>query len=164
MGRSPNVTNRNLKPGGWIELQEFGGYALCDDGTMPDSYPLNACFALIRSAMAALGSDYLIANKLRTHLTQAGFTDIQCRVIKTPIGTWPRDPTLALIGNFFKQVLLDLLPAMGNKPFRALGMQPEEIEVFLASVRASLRDRSVHSYFNFICWFARKPELAPQSD
>jgi SAM-dependent methyltransferase len=146
----------NLRPGGWVEFSDFGGYALCDDGTMPDDYPLNECFALVRKAMAKYGTNYLIANEHEEHFRKAGFKNVQCRVVKTPIGTWPKDKTQRLIGMYFREAVQSLVDAMGSKPLRTIGMTDAELEVFLSSVRKSLGDTSCHSYFNFISWWGQK--------
>lgn len=80
----------NLRPGGWVEFSDFGGYLLCDDGTMPDDYPVNECFALVRRAMKQFGANYLIANEHEGNFKRAGFQNVQCRIIKTPVGPWPK--------------------------------------------------------------------------
>lgn len=80
----------HLNPGGWVEFSDFGGYALCDDGTMPNDYPLNECFRLVREAMSKFGTNFLIANEHGAHFERAGFRNIQCRIVKTPIGIWPK--------------------------------------------------------------------------
>ncbi|KAI9148026.1 Secondary metabolism regulator LAE1 [Paramyrothecium foliicola] len=146
----------HLAPGGWVEISDFGGYALCDDGTMPPDYPLNECFALVRKAMAKYGANFLVANEHEEHFKNAGFKNVQCRIVKTPIGTWPKDKTQRLVGMYFKEVIQGLVVAMGNKPLRTVGMSDAELEVFLSSVRRCLADSKIHSYFNFISWWGQK--------
>lgn len=164
-----------------MEVTDFGGYPLSDDNTMPDDYPVKKCFELFREAMRKLHSNTLIANELRPHFEDAGFVNIQCKILKVPLGPWPKvgfprysllclsaqlqvqDRTLRLVGFYFRRVITDMLAALGNRPFRALGMDPIEIEVFLASVRKSLKDPSIHSYFNFISWYGQKAEIPEKS-
>ena len=57
---------------------------------------------------------------------------------------------------YFREVLSGLVTAMGNKPLRNAGLTDEELEVFLMSVRRSLNDNKIHSYFNFIAWWGQK--------
>lgn len=86
-----------LRPGGWVEFTDFGGYALCDDGTMPGDYAVNECFAMMREVMAAKsGANFLVANEHGENFRRAGFGNVRCRVIKTPIGTWPKVSHLSL--------------------------------------------------------------------
>jgi len=48
--------------------------------------------------------------------------------------------------------------AMAAKPFRALGMDPVEIEVFLAAARKDLNNPEIHAYEIFYFWMGQKPE------
>jgi hypothetical protein len=48
--------------------------------------------------------------------------------------------------------------AMAAKPFRALNLDPTEIEVFLAAARKDLNNQELHSYENFFFWMGQKPE------
>jgi SAM-dependent methyltransferase len=82
--------HESLRPGGWCEFSDYGGYALCDDGSMPDDYPVNVCFRLIADAMASMGRNFLVANQHGDNFARAGFRNVQCKMIKTPIGTWPK--------------------------------------------------------------------------
>lgn len=81
---------QNLKPGGWCEFTDFGGHALCDDGTMPANYPVNEALALMRKAMAQNGTNTLVANEHEENFKRAGFKNVRCRIVKTPIGPWPK--------------------------------------------------------------------------
>lgn len=82
----------NLKPGGWIEIQELGGQALCDDGTMPegDAYSVNKFLDRCQEALGKFGADFRAGNKLQGPLEKAGFTNITCRKLKVPIGPWAK--------------------------------------------------------------------------
>lgn len=80
----------HLVPGGWCEFSDFGGRALCDDGTMPDDYPVNEAMALWHTIMAQTGGNTLIVNEHENNFKSAGFTGVRCRIIKTPIGAWPK--------------------------------------------------------------------------
>lgn len=80
----------HLRPGGWIELSDYGGYALCDDGTMPADYPLSRCFMLTHQALSRDGMNTFVANDNGRRFERAGFRNIQCKVVKTPVGNWPK--------------------------------------------------------------------------
>ncbi|KAK8075679.1 hypothetical protein PG997_010342 [Apiospora hydei] len=47
----------NLKPGGWVELQDVDGAVHCDDGTLPSDWPLVQFCDLMIEAFAKLGED-----------------------------------------------------------------------------------------------------------
>lgn len=80
----------HLVPGGWCEFSDFDGYALCDDGSMPDDYPVNEVMALMHRVWAQTGNNTLVASEHGKNFKDAGFTDVRCRIIKTPIGSWPK--------------------------------------------------------------------------
>jgi SAM-dependent methyltransferase len=80
----------NLKPGGWCEFSDFGGHALCDDGTMPPDYPVNEALGFMRKSMEKIGCNTLVANEHEANFKRAGFKNVKCRIIKTPIGPWPK--------------------------------------------------------------------------
>jgi hypothetical protein len=154
------ITNppRSLKPGGWVELQELCGEVLCDDGTMPDDDPVKYMYELSHQAFSKFGMDTKLPKKLEPLLRNAGFENIQCVVKKVPIGPWARDRTLRLIGMYQKMAVLELMPALLGRPFKALGMSQVQSQVALAHARTGLADMSVHRYFNYYFWFAQKPK------
>lgn len=80
----------NLKPGGWIEIQELGGHALCDDDTMPEDYSVNKFLDMCQEALGKFGADFRAGNKLQEPLEKAGFTNITCKKLKVPIGPWAK--------------------------------------------------------------------------
>jgi hypothetical protein len=89
---------------------------------------------------------------------KAGFTNVQCIVRKVPIGVWPRDETLRLVGYYQKLAITDFMQTLAGRPFTALGLRPEESQVRLALAKKGLEDRTVHRYFKYYFWYAQKPE------
>lgn len=82
---------RNLKPGGWVELQDVDGAVHCDDGTLPADWPLVRFCDVMVEAFAKLGTSSHAAMFGGKYLQEAGFTNIQHRTAKLPYGTWPKD-------------------------------------------------------------------------
>ncbi|KAK3377107.1 S-adenosyl-L-methionine-dependent methyltransferase [Lasiosphaeria ovina] len=147
----------HLKPGGWFECQELSAIALCDDGTVPADYSLGKFLNLAAQALRKFGSDMQIATKLEEPIKAAGFVNITAKKFKVPVGTWPKDKRLRLVGLYFRHTLEQMLGVFGAKPFAALGMSQVEIEVFLAGVRQDLKNNDYHSYMEYIFWTAQKP-------
>ncbi|KAK1510259.1 methyltransferase domain-containing protein [Colletotrichum abscissum] len=154
----------HMKPGAWIEFQELHGQVHCDDGTMPEDDKLEEFYELTVEAFAGLGIMFHIARDLRPHLEAAGFKDIHCEVKKIPVGTWPKDKTMRLIGQYMKGVVADAIPAFAGKPFEAHGISNVESQVWQATAKKELEDRTKHRYLNFYFWYAQKPEDAPEHD
>jgi hypothetical protein len=113
--------------------------------------------------MTALGADVTGVTKLQTELAAAGFSEIKEEVFKCPLGVWPKDKRLRLVGLYLRESILDGLAGMAGRPFSVgLGWGQQEIEVFLAKVRTSLRDSSRHTYLPFRVVYAQKPEVKPE--
>jgi len=49
-----------------------------------------------------------------------------------------------------------MMGAMAAKPLRALGLQPVEIEVLLATARNEMNNPKVHAYERFYFWMGQK--------
>lgn len=115
--------------------------------------------ANIRDGLAKFDIDMHASEKNEDRLREAGFVHIQHEVKKVPVGPWPKDPNLKMIGLYNRSVIYDGLQAITIGPYtRGLGWQPEEVEVFLVKVRKDLMDASVHSYVHFHSLYAQKPE------
>ncbi|KAK5997562.1 Methyltransferase pytC [Cladobotryum mycophilum] len=146
----------HLKPGGWIEFSDFCSFVRCDDGTMPEDYPVGKCALMAHQALLKDGMNTWVANELGETFKRIGFQNVQCKVMKTPIGAWPRDHHQRIIGAYFRDALQEFINALAAKPLRKSGLSDAELEVFLVTVRKSLCDKKVHSYLNFISWWAQK--------
>ncbi|OJD14058.1 hypothetical protein AJ78_05564 [Emergomyces pasteurianus Ep9510] len=155
-----------LKPGGWVEIQEFYYQVQCDDDTMPDDYAFAKWLHLMKEGLAKFNVDLLSPKKNPGYLRDAGFTNVTEQVFKIPIGTWPKSRPLKKIGLYNRCLISDGLQGDSMKPFiKALGWTLEEIEVFNIGVRKSVEDSSIHSYLPFHILFARKPpRLADPAD
>ncbi|KAK0624950.1 S-adenosyl-L-methionine-dependent methyltransferase [Bombardia bombarda] len=147
----------NIKPGGWIEMQDLGGMPYCDDGSVPEDYSVKRFTDLCQEAMGKFGSDFQLGNRLEEPLIKAGFVNVSCKRFKVPLGTWAKDKRLRLIGLYFKTVIEPLTGAMAAKPFPALGMSDVEIQVFLAGVRKDMANTNYHAYFEYLFWTGQKP-------
>ncbi len=148
-----------MKPGGYIEFQETCGDPQCDDGTMPLDDILRLYFLTSHEAMSKYGMDISKGRSVNEELERAGFVNIHCIVKRVPLGPWPRDRTLRLIGQYARIAALDGVPlTIMGKPFAVLGYSQMEREVWAAKVRQALQDDSVHRYYNYYFWMAQKPE------
>jgi len=157
--RTPIYSPRTTKPGGWIEIQEHENIPYCDDGTMPDDYPVTDFFTHVKQGMAVFGGDSAAILKTDDYLRKAGFTNITDMVYKIPVGPWARNKALKEIGLFMQTVLLDGLAAFSLRTLgTGLGWSPERREVALVSVRKALVDPKVHSYWPFHVITAQKPQ------
>lgn len=147
-----------LKPGGWIELQDLQFQVKCDDGTVRADNKLQDFFQTMVRALEKFSVDLLAMRHNRQKVLDAGFVDVAETPFKVPIGVWPRDPKMKMIGLYNRSMMLDALYGVAVRPFtRGLGWTLEEVEVYLVDVRRDLMDASQHGYTPFHVVTGRKP-------
>ncbi|KAM7195522.1 Trans-aconitate 2-methyltransferase [Rhypophila sp. PSN 637] len=156
--RAVDQSFRHLKPGGWIEFQESHGLPQCDDGTMnPETDFATQYYNLCQEAMSKFGMDLSIGASVGEYLTRAGFVNVSVIKKKAPLGMWPKDKTMRLIGLYTREIALHSIRSM-DKPFANMGLNEMEREVWGAKMRAAVKDNHVHRYYNYYFWYAQKPE------
>jgi hypothetical protein len=139
----------NLEPGGWMESQELYPTVYCDDGTMPDDWPLKEWSQLQdEAAHNILGTPLRIANKLKKWYEQAGFVEVTEEVFRIPVLEWMTDPNMKMLGCFMAWNMQQGLYGWSVNYFnRAFGWSESETRVRLARVHKCLYDKSVHAYY-----------------
>lgn len=98
MDKLINNCYSHLKEGGWLEITDYCTFIRCDDGTMPPGHPVAQVAGMMHKCLLNYGMNGYIINELEQKYKNAGFKNIQCRVIKTPIGPWPRVRLYCLLG------------------------------------------------------------------
>ncbi|EMR64082.1 putative methyltransferase domain-containing protein [Eutypa lata UCREL1] len=81
----------NLEPGGWFEAQEILPGMLCDDGTMPEDWPLKRLMEDLHDCAEQIDRSLRCAETYKQALVNVGFVDIQQITYKIPINNWPRE-------------------------------------------------------------------------
>ena len=150
---------QNLRPGGWVEFQETICSPYSEDGSLEPSHKLVELIRLLVDACNRVGRSLDPGPSLKGWLQDAGFTGIRLRYIKSPIGTWPKDPRLKEIGLLLALNLIEGIDAFTAVPFReAMGWSPNEITAFNEAARKDLRRRNTHAIFDIMVITAQKPE------
>ena len=112
----------------------------------------------VKEGLAVFGVDLLAVTANAQRLRDAGFVNVEEKVFKIPLGIWPKNKTMKLIGLYLRTVIYDGLQGLSLGPFiKGLKWAPEEVEVFLVGVRKSLMDASTHSYLPFHVVYGQKP-------
>jgi hypothetical protein len=113
---------------------------------------------LLKQGLQNLGRDVDRPLELAESLRQAGFVNAEKKSFEVPIGTWPKNKTLRLIGLYLRTVLIKGLQAISLGPLtRGPKWTKEEVEVLLINVRKCLMDSSQHTYYTFHTFFGQKP-------
>ncbi|KAF1814563.1 S-adenosyl-L-methionine-dependent methyltransferase [Eremomyces bilateralis CBS 781.70] len=147
----------SLKPGGWIELQEFSFPIGCDDGTMKDGSPLAEWAAAMVSAIAKVGMDPRAALKHPNRLRTAGFANVQELPVKCPLGQWPKGSREKKLGVLGQKDLLIGIEGISTKLLRMSGYSEEKVNGLLEACRRDLLNPMIHVYFPLTVSWAQKP-------
>lgn len=123
---------------------------------MTDDDVLKRFYDHVLRAFDKLGMNLHGPKSVGEHLEATGFKNIHCIVRKVPVGTWAKDPTMRIVGYYLMKAIEAILPSFAGKPFAAIGMSPEERQVWQAAAKKSLYDTSVHRYFNYYFWYVQK--------
>ncbi len=79
------------KPGGWVEFQDFDMKFYSTDGTfVPGSSP-DVWTSEIAGALRAFGREPEPGPKLEEWVKEAGFENVEHRLLPIPVGPWPKD-------------------------------------------------------------------------
>lgn len=138
-----------LKPGGWVESQEFSYKRYSDDNTIPADSVVTRWEDLWTEGINKLGlKGHCDPNLVVRQMQDAGFINITRLNFKMPIGPWAKDPTLREAGLFGKANLLSGFYGLSVKVFtQLLDWSVEELEVLLAQCRRELNRKGIHGYW-----------------
>lgn len=99
-------------------------------------------------ACGKVGADTRTCASYKQWMTEIGFEDVQERMFKWPVGTWPKDKALKKMG---KLTMINFLVGLEGFTLRlwtgVLGMQVDEVHEFLDKVRADIQSPKIHSYW-----------------
>ncbi|KAK5989462.1 Methyltransferase pytC [Cladobotryum mycophilum] len=148
----------NLESGGWFELQDISMRPECQDGTLvKDSYIHKWSDAMLEAA-ARLGRHADSAVLYRQQMVDAGFINVTEVVYKWPTNQWPADDHYKELGFWCLHNVAGELSGLSMALFtRSLGWTVEQVEVFLTSVRAEMKDRRIHAWWPIHVVYGQKP-------
>ncbi|KAK5045810.1 hypothetical protein LTR84_008903 [Exophiala bonariae] len=138
-----------LKPGGWVECQEFSYKRYSDDNSIPSNSRITEWEDLWTEGINKIGlKGHCDPNLVMQQMRDAGFINVTRRTFKMPIGPWARDKTLREAGMFGYVNLMDGFHGLSVKVFtQMLGWSIEELEVLLAQCRQELRRKDIHGWW-----------------
>ena len=118
-----------------------------DDGTLSVDSAVYRGSALWAEAANANGRPSNLAPFYKSYFERAGFVDVVERRFKWPLNEWPKDPYYKELGTWTRENLNYGIEGILMALFtRFLNWSREEVLVFCAQFRESLKDRSVHGY------------------
>ncbi|KAL7267464.1 hypothetical protein RUND412_009951 [Rhizina undulata] len=148
-----------LKPGGWIEIQDFCDVFGSDDESVPSDCYLarwNTEWGKAANMSGRRWSD--VTPEMPQELKDVGCVDVGSTLFKFPIGRWPKDKRAKEIGMYWRQQYLDGAEGITLALFtRILGWEKKAVDEFLAGVYSDLKNPMYHTYSKFYCTYGRKP-------
>ncbi|KAJ5210185.1 hypothetical protein N7472_000324 [Penicillium cf. griseofulvum] len=148
----------HLRPGGWIELQEFEVMLRSDDDSIRLAPALCEFLERLTQASEAFHRPMNIAQGHRQRLVEAGFEDVRDEVYKVPSSVWASDPVQKEIGRYNQCSLLMAVESYSLALFtRVLGWSNNDTQIFLAGVRRDIKNPAVHTYCKLHVVYGRKP-------
>ena len=120
---------------------------LCDDDTFNPETSMWRYYELINEAAEKFGRPLTPKHPFRQIVAEAGFANLQEKVFKLPLGTWPADPKQKELGRWFQLVGESGFEAHGLALLtRVLGMEVAKVKALIDGCRAEMRSRKVHGY------------------
>jgi hypothetical protein len=105
-------------------------------GDMPPNHPVAQYWSLIDQGLTNLGVELHAVTGMKTMMQECGFVNVQEKVLRIPIGQWPKNKILKLVGVLWQTILLDGIQAIALGPLtRGCGWSREQVELFLIQVR-----------------------------
>jgi hypothetical protein len=140
---------RCLKPGGWLEQQEFALPIAANDGELPADSVWHSWGDIFREAGSKMGRTFEVTKDWEEWLRTAGFDGvIYTHAVRLPIGSWPKEKRWKDVGWFNRMSLEQGLEGFASYLCtQVLGWGEQEIAVLLAKVRHAITDRTTHAYY-----------------
>ncbi|KAJ5581715.1 hypothetical protein N7535_000335 [Penicillium sp. DV-2018c] len=154
-------TNSNLRPGGWLEQLEASPYIECDDDSLPPDNILRTWGPALSDCGKRAGRPLETIDMMQDAFRKAGFVDIHEKEYKWPIGPWARDQKYKEAGTVNFQHWMSGMEGWAMWLLCKFGApEPwtqEEVIVYVAKLRAELKNPRFHIYERARRVWARKP-------
>ncbi|MCJ1368523.1 hypothetical protein MMC16_007667 [Acarospora aff. strigata] len=147
-----------LTPGGWVEIQDIDIAWTSPDGSLKEDSSMLKASRLFIEGTRNNGMEPCPGPKLEGWVKDAGFTEVVHEKLAMPIGPWAKDKALKEVGAWnYLQYVEGLEAFMMALYTRMLGWTPDEVDLFLAQVRAEAKDPKIHSMYYVHVVYGKKP-------
>lgn len=135
----------NLRPGGWVESQEFDLKFRSDDNSIPEPSAVQKWLTAWNDG--AGGGFRINGAKLAAAMAKAGLVDLTVKKFKLPVGVW--DKSQLNSGMLSLMAMTEHIEGLSNRIFMEnLGMSQEEMKAYTDPVVKEFRTKSVHGYWD----------------
>ncbi|KAH0846300.1 putative methyltransferase [Fonsecaea pedrosoi] len=141
----------NLKPGGWVEFQEWDTHIYSKDDSLAEDAALFKFHHYTCGRRTAAGYDSQPGPKVEGWLRDAGFINVQAVKLPIPLGIWPKDNKYKQVGicNYLQfqagmeGIALGCLARTAGDPWSI-----EEVQVLLAETRRDMKNPKIHGQYD----------------
>ncbi|KAL1996320.1 hypothetical protein VTN49DRAFT_372 [Thermomyces lanuginosus] len=157
-GRLIKQCYRSVKPGGWVEFQDWDGQPFSEDGSLKGT-GIERYFKEVNGAFESAGYEVRPGPKLEQWFKEAGFVNIHVEKFIIPYGIWPKDKHLKRLG-VWAQAGAEAGYEAGALAVltRYKEWTKEDVMLLASEARADGRKRGIHSMFNFYVVYGQRPE------
>ncbi|OGE53513.1 hypothetical protein PENARI_c007G04567 [Penicillium arizonense] len=146
-----------LKPGGWVQMVEIYFNVQSDNGSLTDDHALRRWSTHYLRALEDR-KDLRIGSKLRTLMTEAGFVEVDTKMIPLPLSAWSNDARMRNIGRSNHENIKQLLRSLALYPLiQRLHMSPQNFEALVTQAQREAADHTLKPYFPLYVCIGRKP-------
>ncbi|CDM31683.1 unnamed protein product [Penicillium roqueforti FM164] len=148
---------RVLKPGGWVQMVEIYFNVQSDNGSITDEHALRRWSTKYMRALEDR-KDLRIGSKLRTLMTEAGFVEVDTKMIPLPLSAWSTDQRMREIGRYNCPNMQQLLRSLALYPLtQRLHMSPDAFNSLVDQAQQEAADPTLKAYFPLYVCIGRKP-------
>ncbi|KAJ9130521.1 Methyltransferase domain-containing protein [Pleurostoma richardsiae] len=148
----------NLKPGGWVEMQEYDAWIFSDDDSCDRATWTMEWVDKLDGASRMFGKQINVARFHKQWMIDAGFEDVKEIVHRIPIGPWTKDERLKELGRYERihmQMSVDShTPALFT---RMLGYTNEQARILIEGVKREFRSKDLRLITSYRFITGRKP-------
>ncbi|RYP40332.1 hypothetical protein DL767_001789 [Monosporascus sp. MG133] len=157
---------RFLKPGGWFQHLEPDIEMRSEDPNLEigEDHIFKQWAQVFYGAGDKLGRTFRVTENMKSWAHDAGFTGVVHKKFKVPLSPWPKDDNLKQQGMYCGYYLDLSLDGFAIYPIgHILGWSFEEVQVFVAKMRAAVRNpRHLGVAYHHVV-YGQKPEAPPQT-
>ncbi|PGH18106.1 hypothetical protein AJ79_00734 [Helicocarpus griseus UAMH5409] len=147
-----------LKPGGWIEFQDWDTHPYSIDGSIKGT-GIEQFYDVVLNAFIKQGFYTHPGRDLENWFIDAGFVNVHVKKYRVPLGSWAKGEKNKQAGAYN---LMQYEEAIEGGALAVLtryeNWTPEEVQVLVAKARADARRPDVHVLFDFYVVWGQKPE------
>jgi len=147
---------RVTRPGGWCQMVELYFQVQSDNGSLTEDHALRQWSARYAESMEGL-KDLRVPLRLSNMMRDAGFVDVEARMIQLPTCAWSTDQREQDIGIANRENVQRLLSSLALYPFtERLEMPIQDVHLLVAQARLEADEPGFKAYFPLYVCIGRK--------